>query len=333
MVICCYNSSSRIEPTLRHLASQTGIRPDQWEIILVDNNSTDATGKLARDIWSQFQTNVTFRVVPEQKPGQLYARLTGVREAHAELVAFVDDDNWLATTWLQNAMNIMAAHPDVGVLGGSIEPHYEHEPPEWIKSMESALACGTVSESHQQIFERGGLVAGAGCVVRKACYTAVLEKFGRFEQAGRTGLALSGGDDIEMLYKIQMVGFKVMKSGRLRLKHFIPDTRTTIQYHIQLTKGTAVAAIALDPLRRTVCGQKHPSLWYYRLLVGFFASFLRSAPVAILFRQRAPEKFITYSALRPLLFPVLAERGRYYQKYKSLEKYLPSSDFKSARSM
>ena len=321
VVICCYNSSSRIEPTLRHLAGQAGLNPDEWEIILVDNNSTDGTSEFARGVWAQFQIHVSFRVVKEEKPGQLYARLRGVSEAQTELITFVDDDNWLEPDWLRNAIDIMATHLEVGALGGSIEAHYQQKPPDWIKPLEPVLACGTVSESYEQIFERGGLVAGAGCVVRKVCYNAALEKFGHFEQAGRIGLALSGGDDIEMLYKIQMVGFKVMKSGRLRLKHFIPATRTTIHYHIQLTKGTTVAAIALDPLRRIVCGQKHPSLWYYKLLASFFISFLRSAPVAILFRQKAPEKFITYSAQRPLLFPILAGRNQYYQKYKSLEKY------------
>jgi glycosyltransferase involved in cell wall biosynthesis len=323
VVICCYNSSSRIEPTLRHLADQTGLNSVEWEIILVDNNSTDGTGEFASGLWTQFQIHALFRVVKEEKSGQLYARLKGVREAQAELIAFIDDDNWLATNWVRNAITIMAAHPEVGVLGGSIEAHYQQEPPEWIKPVEQVLACGTVSESYEHIFERGGLVAGAGCVVRKPSYNAVLEKFGHFEQAGRTGPALSGGDDIEMLYKIQMIGFKVMKSGRLRLKHFIPATRTTIHYHIQLTKGTMVAAIALDPLRRMVCGQRRPALWYYRLLASFFITFLRSALVAIIFRQKAPARFVTYRALRPLLFPVLAERNQYYQRYKSLEKYLP----------
>lgn len=329
VVVCCHNSASRIDPTLKHLGGQAGLGPDAWEIILVDNNSTDGTGELAGGIWRQFETGASFRVVKEEKPGQLYARLRGVSEAHSELIAFVDDDNWLEPNWLRNAIAIMAAHPEVGALGGSIEAHYQQKPPDWIKSMEPALACGTVSESYEQIFERGGLVAGAGCVVRKAGYTAVLEKFGGFEQAGRIGQALSGGDDIEMLYKIQMAGFKVMKSGRLSLKHFIPTARTTIHYHVQLTKGTAVAAIALDPLRRIVRGQKHPSLWYYRLLASFFFSFLRSAPQAIIFRQRAPARFITYSALRQLLFPILAGRNQYYRKYQSLEKYLLPQSFQN----
>ncbi len=329
VVICCYNSASRIEPTLRHLAGQAGLSPDEWEIILVDNNSTDGTSELARGLWAQFQIHVPFRVVKEEKPGQLYARLRGVSEAQTELITFVDDDNWLEPHWLRNAIDIMATHPEVGALGGSIEAHYQQEPPDWIKPMEPVLACGTVSESYEQIFERGGLVAGAGCVVRKTSYTAVLERFGHFEQAGRIGPALSGGDDIEMLYKIQLVGFKVMKSGRLRLKHFIPTARTTIHYHVQLKKGMLMGAFALDPLRRMICGQKHPSLWYYRLLAAFFLSFLRSAPAAIIFRQKAPAKFITYSAQRPLLFPILAGRSQYYQKYKSLEKYLLPQSFQN----
>jgi glycosyltransferase involved in cell wall biosynthesis len=252
VVICCHNSSSRIGTTISHLAGQTGLNSDEWEVILVDNNSDDGTAELATNAWAQLQANALFRVVREEKPGQLYARLRGLKEANSELIAFVDDDNWLQPHWLRNATTLMAAHPEVGALGGSIEAHYQQKPPGWIKQMESALACGTVSESYEEIFESGGLVAGAGCVVRKGCYNIALETFGQFEQAGRTGSALSGGDDIEMLYKIQLAGFKVMKSGRLSLKHYIPSARTTFPYLINLTKGTTVAAIALDPLRRLV---------------------------------------------------------------------------------
>ena len=320
IVICCYNSEERLLPTLEHLASQKAIKPDEWEIILVDNNSGDNTAQFARQTWFSMGQPVCLRVVPEAQPGQLYARLKGLREAQAELIAFVDDDNWLEPQWLRNAIDIMRQHPEVGALGGSIEAVYQTPPPDWVRSMEEMLACGLVDESYEHIFARGGLIAGAGCVIRKSCYANVLEKFGPFEMAGRTRAALSGGDDIELLYKIQFLGFKVMKSGKLRLEHFIPAARTTIPYFVRLARGFELGAIRLDPLRRALNNQSHPACWYYRYLAHFWMSLLKSGAIAIICGQSSPRPYITFHALKSLIFQVHLAKFRYSQDVARLTR-------------
>ena len=313
IVICCYNSEARLLPTLEHLALQQAIQPEEWEIILVDNNSGDNTAQFARQTWLSLGERVCLRVVSEAQPGLLYARLKGVREAQAELIAFVDDDNWLEPEWLRQAIDIMRGHPEVGALGGSIEAVYQTPSPDWINSMEDMLACGRVDESYEHIFARGGLIAGAGCVIRKSCYTQVLEKFGPFEMAGRTGAALSGGDDIELLYKIQLLGFKVMKSGKLTLKHFIPAGRTTLPYFIKLASEFERGAMRLDPLRRVVSGQSHPTFWYYRWLAGFWVRLASSSLMAVVGGRRSSRPYVAFQAKKSVLLQTFAAKFTYEQ--------------------
>lgn len=51
VVICCYNSTSRLEATLSHLARQRITQQLDWEVIIVDNGSDDATAELAYRLW------------------------------------------------------------------------------------------------------------------------------------------------------------------------------------------------------------------------------------------------------------------------------------------
>ena len=70
VIICCYNSVERIEPTLQHLYAQKGLPTTEWEVILVDNASTDNTASVATGIWESFPGDKpTFKVLTEVTPG------------------------------------------------------------------------------------------------------------------------------------------------------------------------------------------------------------------------------------------------------------------------
>src|SRR6185437_11337360 len=96
VIICCYNSATRITPTLQHLFNQKGISLSSWEIIVVDNASTDNTCEKAIEIWESFGPGKPdFKVISEPTPGLSAARQKGINEALYDYVLFCDDDNWL----------------------------------------------------------------------------------------------------------------------------------------------------------------------------------------------------------------------------------------------
>src|SRR5690349_6454715 len=94
VVICSYNGAQRIPATLRHLAEQDAPGELPWEVVVVDNASTDGTAERAQVVWSD-QSTVPLRLVSEPRPGLMHARERGLHESTYNVVTFVDDDNWV----------------------------------------------------------------------------------------------------------------------------------------------------------------------------------------------------------------------------------------------
>ena len=97
VVICSYNGESRIADTFCHLYQQTITGHIDWEVILVDNASTDGLVQVARQSWNGA---MPLRILSEPMPGVEHARQTGILAARYSYIIFVDDDNHLAADYL-----------------------------------------------------------------------------------------------------------------------------------------------------------------------------------------------------------------------------------------
>jgi glycosyltransferase involved in cell wall biosynthesis len=100
IILCTHNGETRLRATLSHLRSQhsAGI---SWEVLLVDNASTDSTSKVALSSWGE--APVPLRITREAKLGLQCARERGLKEAKYDFIGFVDDDNWIASDWVRVA--------------------------------------------------------------------------------------------------------------------------------------------------------------------------------------------------------------------------------------
>jgi glycosyltransferase involved in cell wall biosynthesis len=107
VIICCYNSSLRLPKTLEYLSNQATGNLFPWEIILVDNNSSDNTSVIATNFWASLDIDVPLIIVEESKPGLIYARNTGINKANYDFLIFCDDDNWLNKNYLCNVYKIL----------------------------------------------------------------------------------------------------------------------------------------------------------------------------------------------------------------------------------
>jgi glycosyltransferase involved in cell wall biosynthesis len=120
VIVCCYNSAARIAPTLQHLAAQQQFPFTQWEVIVVDNASTDNTATKAVQVWNGIDGDKPpFKVIFEKTPGLSAARKKGIEESQFDFVLFCDDDNWLHENYLSIALNILKENPLIGALGGT----------------------------------------------------------------------------------------------------------------------------------------------------------------------------------------------------------------------
>ena len=249
VVVCCYNSVKRIKTTLECLSLQINISIDQWEIILINNASTDNTIIFVEEVWENINLpKPVLKIFNELKPGLSAARNRGIQESLFKYILFCDDDNWLSQDYLSSALKLMYDNPKIGVLGGIGDPVFETEQPPyfWINQYHT-LAVGPQYSQSGDITETRGVVYGAGMVLNKFAYYELLNKFDfEFLTTDRKGDSLVSGGDHELCIAIKKIGYKVFWSEELKFKHYMPKNRTTINYYKKLFIGNGLSQPFLD---------------------------------------------------------------------------------------
>lgn len=245
VVVCCFNSAKRIEPTLNHLLRQKELLIESWEIIIVDNASTDDTAEVVLSIYNSYTgTKPTLKVVKEASPGLSNARVKGISEATFDYVVFCDDDNWLSDNYLSKALTLMKSNKSIAVLGGMGEPVFEvREPPYFWINQFHFLAVGPQSDKNESdVTNTRKVVYGAGMVINRCLFNELLYKYDfTFQTSDRKGNLLFSGGDYELCTAFVRIGYKIFWSDDLKFKHYIPKERTTIAYYKKLTKGLGLS--------------------------------------------------------------------------------------------
>jgi glycosyltransferase involved in cell wall biosynthesis len=129
VIVCTYNRCQSLTQALNSVASS--ILPDsvEWEVLVVDNNSSDRTPEVVESFCQQYPDR--FRYLFESRPGKSYALNTGILEAKGDILAFMDDDVVAEPTWLQNLTASLQDSKWAG-SGGRILPEQPFTPPRWI---------------------------------------------------------------------------------------------------------------------------------------------------------------------------------------------------------
>jgi glycosyltransferase involved in cell wall biosynthesis len=272
VIVCCYNSARRLPETLAHLSRQAGA--PAWELIVVDNASTDNTAQVAGDCWKS--QAVPLRIVHVPTPGLIHARMAGLRASRYEWISFVDDDNWLCADWLATVADIFSCHSDVGACGGWAEAVFEAEPPRWWSDTRAGwFAVGPQADETGPVPDWRGFLYGAGLSLRRCALDELFSLGFRSFLEGRTGAALSTGEDVEWCLALRLRGWTLWYDARLRLRHFLPERRLQWTYLRGLQRAVGAASIWLDAYR-TFDGT-HPSAWKVRLRRSWLWQFRRAA--------------------------------------------------------
>lgn len=228
VIICCYNSASRLPETIKHLALQQVPPEIPWEVIVVDNASTDNTKQTAQHEWNKYAVkNAGFSIVEQLTPGLSFARKRGIEQAQFEYLLFCDDDNWLFDDYVSIIFNTLSADLKIGVLGGC--GIIEAEQP----------ACMTLDElkqlavsGYQDWAETQHWVYGAGSAYRKTLLINLYQHNWEQITTGRIGGKLLSGEDVEICFITFLLGYKIVASDKLLFKHFVPLKR---QQNTQVT--------------------------------------------------------------------------------------------------
>ncbi len=130
VIVCTYNRSRSLARALASVADS--IMPDDvtWEVLVIDNNSSDTTRAVVQAIEERYPG--IFRYIFEAKPGKSNALNRALRETDADVLAFMDDDVRVEPDWLCKLTRIFA-DPRYSGSGGRILPESGFVPPEWLE--------------------------------------------------------------------------------------------------------------------------------------------------------------------------------------------------------
>lgn len=222
-----------------------------WEVIVVDNASTDNTADVATHLWPSNHPN-PLRVVSQPKLGLSHARARGFEEARYEFVSFVDDDNWVAPDWVETVYKVMMEQQAAGACGGQSEAVFEITPPAWFKRHEGKYAVGSQSDASSDATWTKGHLWGAGLTIRKTAWNSLLSAGFQPLLTGRTGGRLMAGEDTEICLALRLAGWRLWYDERLGFQHFIPSGRLDWGYLKRLVRGFGAASVLSAPYHLTL---------------------------------------------------------------------------------
>lgn len=241
VILCTHN------PRMDYLARVLGglrlqsLPVSAWELIVVDSASEVPLAPLLDLSWHDHG-----RVLRDEEPGHLRARVRGIRVARGDLLVFVDDDNVLTPDYLAEALTIGREHPRLGVWGGSAIAEYEQPPPPWFKPYEHVISVREiVRDAWSNVAEMDEpWVIGAGMVVRRELalpYAELVMTDHRRLMLGRKGSSIMGADDLDFTLSVCDQGFGRGVFRSLRLSHLIPASRCEPDYLWELAKCNAAS--------------------------------------------------------------------------------------------
>ena len=218
VVICTYNRDKFIGEALNCLAKQT-LTPDAFEIIIVDNNSTDNTASICKDFIAA-HPELNIRYVLESNKGLSFARNRGIAEAKAPVITYIDDDAEVTPRFLQSIINFMQADKTVIGIGGKVIPKYsESKEPEWMSKYLNGLVGMIDYGDNPKRFD-STMKYPAGC---NMTYTKDILK-----QAGGFNNQLTfRSDDKYIFYQVSRLSGNIFYLPQALLYHNIDNDRLT----------------------------------------------------------------------------------------------------------
>jgi glycosyltransferase involved in cell wall biosynthesis len=129
VIVCTYNRCRNLPACLGALAAQEGVDAIDWEVLVVDNNSTDETSQTVARLRRELPIAVRYEREPRQ--GLNHARNCGVANSTGTHFTFVDDDIQVAPQWLA-ALHQAFVDTDADAVGGRIHLDPSIELPPWI---------------------------------------------------------------------------------------------------------------------------------------------------------------------------------------------------------
>jgi len=209
------------------------VEPQRFEILVVDNASTDDTSSLVSR-FIDLHPRHAIRRIDEAVPGLLSGRHRGAREARADILCFVDDDIVADPDWLA-CLLAGFDDPDVHLVGGPSNGRFEQAPPDWMERFTTSVPEGQFLDS-LSLIDLGSVsrdieayfVWGLNFNIRKH----TLVEMGGFHPDG-VPLPLvryRGDGEGGLSHKIIERGYRTLYHPGAKVEHVIATDRLSVEY-------------------------------------------------------------------------------------------------------
>lgn len=223
VAIPVYNGADRVHRVIERLRSQINVDTLQWEIVVIDNNSSDNLADVIHSLQAHWTHAAPLHYVFESKQGLTFARARAVETAQGKYIGFLDDDNLAHENWVISAYRFGENHPSVGAYGGKIQAELTTKPPLGWNGVKSFLAVRSLGNKPKSFNPKHlQLPPGAGLVVRKQAWIdSVPEKVVRVSR---------GGDDYQISLYMHNHGWDIWYNPEMVIDHHIPAWRINTAY-------------------------------------------------------------------------------------------------------
>lgn len=240
VVICTFNRAASLRRTLNSFVELRPPVHSDWELLVVDNNSSDHT----KEAVSSFEFRLPLRYVFEAEQGLSAARNRALKEFTGDLLLFTDDDVVVDPNWLVAFDAAAKRFPLAGYFGGRVLPFWSDRKPSWLKDESLALISGLLVR-----FDLGDQTCefaigdptpfGASFALRRS----VIDTFGAFRKdLGVVGSVPGRGEESEYLERVRASGGVGVYVGDALISHWTDPNRLSLGYMYRYGLHTGVAA-------------------------------------------------------------------------------------------
>ncbi|MBK7872678.1 MAG: glycosyltransferase family 2 protein [Saprospiraceae bacterium] len=220
ILICTYNRCDILAECLESLTKQTALS-DDFEVIVVNNNSFDQTQEIAENFIGKVPN---LRVVIEIQQGLSYARNRAYEEAKADWVLYLDDDALASENLVERALWTIEHH-DFKMFGGVALPWYKYPKPHWYKDKYVAtnqLPYKSVSKIHGNQF-------AIGCIM--VIHKATLAQYRGFDvRLGMIGNKIAYNEEVELQKRLRADGIPIAHDPELFIQHLVAPYKLDVDW-------------------------------------------------------------------------------------------------------
>jgi glycosyltransferase involved in cell wall biosynthesis len=220
-IICTHNRAAYLKKALQSLVDQT-LPQKQYEIIVVDNGSTDNTKAIVEGL----KLSENIRYIYEPIIGLSQARNTGWWNAQGEFITYLDDDAIACPEWLQRIVQAFdTVRPQPGSVGGKVIPIWEVERPTWLpKELERLLSIADWADRPTFLMEDFQFLAGTNVAYPRF----ILDEVGGFSiSLGRKASSLLSSEEILLKRQLERRNLGSYYDPDIYVYHHISAERLT----------------------------------------------------------------------------------------------------------